>query len=250
MINAASSVEPAPISKFALTLIDLMDRVEYRRVTPEDQLDPVYRLRYEAYRREEFIPINSDRIVLDEFDVFPNCYCYGIYIDGQLASSLRIHCLTPDFRRSPNYFVFGDVLDPLLDKGKVIIDPGRFTTDYEASLSFPALPFLTLRIATMAVEHFSADYVLNAVRPEHGAFYRRVFRSFVMGEARHYHGLSFPIVLYACEIAVMYADLLERYPFFRSTEAEREALFGPNPRPVPLVRPTVRQANRAHLNLV
>jgi hypothetical protein len=250
MINAAATVEHAPISKFALTLIDLMDRVEYRRVTLEDQFDPIYRLRYEAYRREEFISVNSERIVRDEFDALPNCFCYGIYIDGRLASSLRLHCLTPAFRRSPNHSVFGDVLDPLLDKGKVILDPGRFTADYEASLSFPALPFLTLRIATMAVQHFSADYVLNAVRPEHGAFYRRVFHSFVISEARHYHGLSFPIVLYACDIAVMYADLLDRYPFFRSTEAEREALFGPQPQTVSNVRPSVRQANRVELKLV
>ena len=36
----------------------------------------------------------------------------------------------------------------------------------------------------------------------------------------------------------------------RAGEAEREALFGPNPQPVPLVRPSVRQANRVHLKLV
>ena len=49
-------------SQFALTLIDLLDRVRYRRVSPQDQLDPVYRLRYEAYRREDFIPINAQEI--------------------------------------------------------------------------------------------------------------------------------------------------------------------------------------------
>ena len=250
MINAASSVDQAPISKFALTLIDLMDRVEYRRVIAEDQMDPVYRLRYEAYRREESVPENARHVVHDEFDDLPNVYCYGIYIDDRLVSSVRFHLLTDKLRHSLSYSIFSDVLDPLLDEGKVILDPGRFTTDYEASLSFPALPFLTLRIATMAVQHFSAYYVLNAARPEHGAFYRRVFRSYVMSEARHYHGLAFPIVLYACQIAVMYDDLLERYPFFRSTETEREALFGPNPQPVPLVRPSVRQANRVHLKLV
>ena len=38
-------------SRFALTLIDLLDRVQYRRVSVDEQFDPVYRLRYEAYRR-------------------------------------------------------------------------------------------------------------------------------------------------------------------------------------------------------
>ena len=34
-------------------------------MTFDDQFDPVYRLRYEAYRREEFIPINSQQVVRD-----------------------------------------------------------------------------------------------------------------------------------------------------------------------------------------
>ncbi len=139
--------------------------------------------------------------------------------------------------------MFSDVLDPLLDQGKTILDPGRFTADYEASLAFPALPFLTLRIATMAVWHFSVKYCLNSVRPEHVAFYRRVFRSTQFSEARHYHGLSFPIVLYACEIPVMFADLLRRYPFFRSMEDERKLMFDRN-ESVKVIRPSVRLAQR------
>ncbi|HTJ57860.1 MAG TPA: acetyltransferase [Devosiaceae bacterium] len=241
-MSAAIGNDNGPPSSFATTLIDLMDRVEYRRVTG-DRLDPVYRLRYEAYRREEFVPINAQEVVRDEFDDLPNAYCYGVYIDGQLVSSVRFHHLTRDFRKSLTYSIFPDVLDPLLDQGKIILDPGRFTADYNASLSFPALPFLTLRVATMAVQHFSADYVLNAVRSEHGAFYRRVFRSFILGEARHYHGLSFPIVLYACNISEMFADLLRRYPFFRSTPEEREMMFDRNEN-VRAIRPSVRLAQR------
>jgi len=205
-------------------------------------MDPVYRLRYEAYRREAFVSENPQQIVRDEFDDLPNVQCFGIYIDNRLVSSVRFHLLTRDYRNSLSYSIFSDVLDPLLDAGNVILDPGRFTADYESSLAYPALPFLTLRIATIAVQHYAADFVLNAVRSEHGAFYRRVFRSFVMSEARHYKGLSFPIVLYACEIAVMYEDLLRRYPFFRSTEQERQSLFG-RAGSVGMVRPTARLAN-------
>lgn len=229
-------------SNFAMTLIDLMDRVEYRRVAG-DQMDPVYRLRYDAYRREEFIPANSQQIVRDEFDDLPNAYCYGVYIDDQLVSSVRFHYLTPDFRESPSHSVFTDVLDPMLDRGMTILDPGRFTADYEASLAFPALPFLTLRIATMAVWHFSVKYCLNAVRPEHAAFYRRVFRSTQFSDARYYHGLSFPMVLYACDIPVIYGDLLRRYPFFRSTDEERKMMFDLN-ETVKVIRPSVRLAQR------
>lgn len=242
---SAASTPGETVSRFAGTLIDLLDRVEYRRINLEDEFDPVYRLRYEAYRREEFIPVNSERMVRDEYDDLPNAYCYGIYIDDELVSSVRFHHLTPSFRHSPNYGLFRDILDPILDAGHVVLDPGRFTADREASLAYPALPFLTLRIPTIAVLHFGARYCLNSVRQEHGAFYRRVYRSVALSEPRYHHGLSFPVMLYACDLLPFYDDLLRRYPFFRSTADERTALFGATGRSkVSIIRPTVRLAQR------
>lgn len=241
-MSAATQSLAAPISRFSGTLIDIMDRVEYRRVRPDEQFDPVYRLRYEAYRREDFVPFSPGGMVRDEFDDLPNAYCYGIYIDGQLVSSLRLHHLTRDDRTSPSHSVFGDVLDPILDAGESCIDPGRFTADYDATLAYPALPFLTLRIAVMAVRHFRVKYCLSSVRPEHTAFYRRVFQSTRMAEARYYHGLSFPMEMWACDCPVVYPGLLKRYPFFMSTEEERRRLFSP-PYAAPLwIRPSVRTA--------
>lgn len=222
---------------FSTTLLDLLDRVEYRRVDPADQFDPIYHLRYEAYRRESFVAANNQEIVRDEFDELPNAYCFGIYLDGRLVSSVRFHYMTPEFRMAPSYSVFTETLDPMLERGDTMIDPGRFTTDYEASLAYPALPYLTLRIPTMAVQYFNVRYVLSSVRPEHAAFYRRVYRSQQLAGPRFYHGLTFPMVLYACEIPVMYENMLQRYPFFRSTPEERDALFGPLGR-APLMQPS------------
>jgi hypothetical protein len=200
---------------------------------------PVYRLRYEAYRREEFIPINSQQVVRDEFDDLPNAYCFGIYIDGRLVCSLRLHHLTREFRISPSYSVFTDVLDPRLDNGEACIDPGRFTADFEATLAFPALPYLAVRLPVLAADHFDAKWGLASVRPEHGPFYRRVFRSTRWSEPRYYHGLTFPMELYACDIPVVREPVMRRYPFFASTPGERERLFGPVSRSA---RPSVRLA--------
>lgn len=237
--------EGGSVSRFAGTLLDLLDRVEYRRVSPEDHFNPIYRLRYEAYRREDFVPVNSQEMVRDDYDDLPNVHCYGVHIDGALVSTVRFHHLTPTFRHSPNYSLFGDILDPILDAGHVVLDPGRFTTDREASLAYPALPFLTLRIPTIAVLHFQAKYCLNSVRQEHGAFYRRVYRSVALSEPRTHQGLSFPVVLYACDLIPIYDDLVRRYPFFRSTEEERERMFGPVGRSgLDGIRPSARQAQQ------
>jgi hypothetical protein len=120
---------------------------------------------------------------------------------------------------------FPDVLSPLLDQGQSFIDPSRFTADYEASLAYPALPFLTLRIAVMATEYFRTDACLALVRREHSAFYRRVFGSVELADARAYPGLAFPVVLFSSVAGMTRSYIYERYPFFRSTEAEREQLF-------------------------
>ena len=242
MSVAAPSQAPA-VSQFAGTLVDILDRVEYRRVSPADVNDAVYRLRYEAYRRENFYPFNSLGLLRDEFDNFdayPNSWNFGVYIDGVLSSALRIHHLTPECRKSPANSLFGDLLEPLLDQGMTFIDPTRFTVDYEASLAYPALPFLTLRLAVMATRHFKASYGLHCVRPEHGAFYKRVLSSSLMCEARKWHDVGFPMELWGTRVEEVYEKTLRRYPFFNSSDTERRQLFAP-PHATPIwVHPTPR----------
>ena len=226
---SADTAHTADLSRpprFADTLADLLDRVEYRRVDLACEADPVYRLRYDAYRREEFIPTNSQQIAGDKFDYTPNAYCFGVSIDGKLVSSVRFHHVSPEARWSPSRTIWPDILDPLLDSGESYIDPSRFTADQEASLAFPALPFLTLRIVTMASEFFGVRYCLHSVREEHAAFYVRMFGSKERGELRSYEGLDFPVVMYMADIPAVRDKVKRRFPIFMSTEEEREALFG------------------------
>jgi hypothetical protein len=219
------AVGSAPISRFAGTLIDVLDRVEYSRVAMDVPDNPVYRLRYEAYRREEFVPFNDAGVVIDDLDGSPNAMCFGVHIDGELVSSIRIHHLSQACRISPSMRTFPEVLGPLLDQGRSYIDPSRFTADYEASLAYPALPFLTLRIAVMGIEYFNASGCLALVRPAHSAFYKRVFAAVEMGDLREYPGLAFPVKLYGSDAVESRDHVFGRFPFFRSTKAERDALF-------------------------
>ena len=212
-------------SRFAANLLDVLDEVEYRRVPFKDQFDPVYRLRYEAYRREGFIAPNSERVVFDEHDEAPNVYCFGVYMSGRLVSSIRFHHVTPQQRISPSRVVFPETLGKMLDEGHSYIDPSRFTADHEATLAFPALPYLTLRVVAMASEYFNVTYCVSSVRVEHAAFYRRVFNSRRLPGVGHYPGISFPMHLYAAEVAAIRNRVAERYPFFMSTRQEREAFF-------------------------
>lgn len=245
-VVSVSSNGASASSHFAGTLLDLLDRVEYRKADLNAPFDPVYRLRYEAYRREDFIPANSERIAGDQFDHAPNAMCFGVYIDGELVSSIRLHHVTPKERSSPSRLIYADVLDPLLDQGKSYIDPSRFTADREATLAYPALPFLTLRIASMASVHFNVDFCLSSVRPEHVAFYKRVFMSRQIGGIRYYPGLHFPVVCYAADVPVIRDRVHRRYPFLMATDEEHKALFdSPAGAVRPFVRPSAREARAA-----
>lgn len=219
-------VENASSSPFGQTLSDLLDRVSYRRVDLKEQFDPVYQLRYEAYRREEFIPINSQKVASDRYDHTPNAYCFGVYVEDRLVSSIRFHHATPECRDSPSRSIYPELLDPWLDAGETFIDPSRFTADHEASLSLPGLPFLTTRIIVMASDYFGVNYCMSTVRPEHGAFYRRVFHSKPMGEIRYYEGLNFPVQAFVANVPKVLPSIYARYPFYRATAGEKELLFG------------------------
>jgi hypothetical protein len=64
---------------------------------------------------------------------------------------------------------------PKLDQGLVFIDSTRFVADPEKARNFPELPYVTVRLGSMAGVHFHADFGLAIVRAEHQAFYRRFF---------------------------------------------------------------------------
>lgn len=248
MRNEAAPIAGSRTTRFAATLMDILDRVEYRRVDLSELSDPVFKLRYEAYRREDFIPANADEIASDDLDRVPNGMCYGIYIDGQLVSSLRLHHLTAEHRHSPSMTAYADILHPMLDKGMHFIDPSRFTADRDAALAFPALPFLTLRLAAMACEYFVPDYCLSSIRQEHAAFYKRVFASEQWaGERFLGGGLKFPVRLYAASYTAIRDNVADRFPFFMSTPEEREKMFGANPDAhyLGLIQPTARMAAMA-----
>jgi len=162
----------------------LFDRVDYRLIeTPEEQ-DQLYLMRYRAYTRGGLIPTSGSERYSDRYDDAPNAWTFGIYVDGELYSSIRLHVLTSEQRMSCTTDLFGDILHPRLDRGEVFVDPARFVADPEKAQRFPELPYLTVRLAYLACEYFNADTGLALVRPTHQAFYRRVFLNETIAEPR------------------------------------------------------------------
>jgi hypothetical protein len=204
--------------------IELLDQVDYRLAETEEEKDEIYRLRYRAYLNEGAIEPNRDRKVTDPFDNLPNSWIFGVYFEGVLSSSLRISVASPEWPDTPSMSVFPDILEPQLEKGKVMIDPTRFVADPERARRIPELPYMTLRLAYVACEYFHADLGLASVRAEHQAFYRRVFLH-TISPPRDYPTLTKPICLMAIEFPSMRDKVFARYPHLRSSYFERRMLF-------------------------
>lgn len=219
-------VPRAATNTFSERLAELAARIEFRRADSDAEREEIFRLRYRAYLREGAISANAAGRFADEDDDADNAYLMGVYIDGALATSLRLHIAskkrTPD---CPSLHVFSDILRPLLDDGHVLVDTTRFVADERLSRLHRGLPYVTIRLCVVAAEHFGGDHLLAAVRSEHQAFYKRAFGSEVLCESRPYPPLLKPISLTTLYFPTSGDELYRRYPFYRSTEFERRKLF-------------------------
>jgi len=104
-----------------------LDRIDCRRADSDEERETIFRLRYQAYLRDGSISANSTKSFSDPYDEMGNVFLFGLYIDGDLASSVRIHVASKDQPVFPSLEVFPDILRPELDAGKVIVDPTRLS---------------------------------------------------------------------------------------------------------------------------
>jgi hypothetical protein len=203
----------------------LFDRVDYRRIETPEEKDRLYLMRYRAYLQGGLILPSKSLRVSDRYDDAPNASTFGIYVDGELCSSLRLHVLTSEWRMSYATELFGDVLHPRLDQGEIFVDPARFVADPEKAQRFPELPYLTLRLAFLACEYFNADTGLALVRAEHQAFYRRVCLHETIAEPRSFPNVLKKVALMASDHRAQREQVLARFPIMRSSAFERRTLF-------------------------
>jgi hypothetical protein len=221
--------DPAlPQETFSDRVARLLDRIDCRLAESDAEREAIFRLRYQSYLREGAISPNFSRTFSDPYDQSENVWLFGLYLDGELASSIRIHVASRECPRFPGLDVFPDLLQPELDAGKVIVDPTRFVTDRRLSKLHRGLPYVTLRLCWLAADYFEADHFLVAIRAEHQAYYRRTFQHRLLCGPRPYPLLAKPISLMTVRYPDVADEVHRRYPFFRSTFFERRMLFEPD----------------------
>jgi hypothetical protein len=214
-------------SRFADRVAKMLEHVDYRPAVRLADREAAYRLRYEAYLRENLLNPRLDAILYDEiYDKSPNSLTTMTYIEGELASTVRVHVIADEVAVSPTRDVFPDVLAPHLGRRHVILDSSRLAARAEMARRFPELPYFAVRPGWMAAQHFNADYMVLSCASAHQAYYRRVLRFQTWSGLRSYPKVMAKVVCMGLEFAAERDGVEARYPSFRSTPVEREALFG------------------------
>src|SRR4051812_49899196 len=120
--------------------LDLLDQVDYRLVQTAEEKEQVYNLRYKAYLREgAVLPSGSGRVT-DEYDDLPNSFIFGVYVDGELYSSIRISILSSQWRQSLSAGMFSALINTGPDRGQAIVGPTRFVAEPAKLRPLPPLP--------------------------------------------------------------------------------------------------------------
>lgn len=194
-------------------VIEALKHARYKVLTDNQDLEKVYRLRYDCYRAERSIAKNERCIMTDAFDETANCVHVAVEMGGEIFASVRLHLISKLSFASPTMEVFPEVLDEI-KRGQTALDSTRFVIDSSARKQRVPLHFLVLRIPFLATMFYDIDLALAPVRTEHTAFYRRYLGYEPAADPRSYPGLKKPIQLLTAKVREQRDAVLARTPVF------------------------------------
>jgi hypothetical protein len=154
-----------------------------------------------------------------------NAWVTTTFIADELASTLRIDVANREGDYLPSFDIFADVLEPLLRDGHTIVEATRLATRLRIAQGMSELPYIALRPAYLAAEYFNADFIVTTDRAEHRAFYQRAFGYEQWGEARKCSRLNRDVTCMGLNFLRVRDRVEAKFPYLRSSKAEREALF-------------------------
>ena len=221
----------AAINSSLSTLSDhvfkLLERVEYRVASNPADREAVFRLRYDAYRRIGFLkPRPDDRLYDPLYDDDPKAWITMTFVDGDLAGTVRVNMGACERAVLPGLQAFAEILAPRLRARQALIEFTRLASRLSLSGGYPELAYVIMRPGFMAAQHLDADFAVATPRAEHVAFYTRAFGAALWSPPRDYPGLTAKLACMGAEYRAVRNVIETRYPFYRSTAAERAALFG------------------------
>ncbi|MGD1923991.1 MAG: hypothetical protein ACFB03_07345 [Paracoccaceae bacterium] len=201
------------------------------QATADPQMDEVYSLRYRAYLKESAIEPNCTRRFIDNYDLNRTSVPLGVVNQrGRLIGAIRFAVQPPmshgimDFRSSPEFQVFPDVLRQLEQDDRPIASGARFAIEPENPRR-SEIAVLLMLAQVVAARASGAKWGLATVRGSHLHFYRRFCAMKPLCEPRRMPNLNYDYTLMGVDIDEAYADVIARYPQACRDYFEREHPF-------------------------
>jgi hypothetical protein len=227
-------------SRFSDRILRLLEQVEHRVAKTSEDREMAFRLRYDAYVRNGLVEPRGDARLYDQcYDDADHSWITMTFIDGELVGTTRVNLAFSEDGIMPAYSVYPDAIGPKLKLHQKLVEFTRTAARLEFSKLYPELPYITLRPGYLAAEHFSVDYAIASARTDHVPFFRRIFGFVPWSEPREYPAFTAKVACLGADFFAVRNRIEARYPFFRSTQAEREALFGPAQTTAPQQMPRV-----------
>jgi hypothetical protein len=167
----------------------------------------------------------------DEADDTPNAWLIGIYVEGVLASTIRLHLAWRPEHLLPVSESFADIIEPRLKAGEMLLDATRHSSRLEFTRAYPFLPYVTMRPGFLAEDYFGVDFITGTCRAEYQPAFRRMYGAVNWSSPRPYPPLTREHALMGYDCKAKWRATRERYSFLRSNPDEQVRLFGQSSNP-------------------
>lgn len=174
-----------------------------RKASGQDELEAIFRLRYDSYLRKGYIPSNPDGIMLDEWDELSTTTHFVSIENGELIGAVRL--VMDSTKGLPMERVFPEAIRLLRKQDRKVAEASTLVVAEVQSGSSHRLWVKLCRALWEEAEARHIDDLCVAVTQNHLGFYKRLlFES--MGKGRHYKSLNgilaYPLRVRVAEVRV------------------------------------------------
>jgi hypothetical protein len=115
---------------FSDRVLRFLERVEHRIARTDCEREAAFRLRHDAYVRNDLMQPRPDRRLFDKpYDTAANAWITTTFVDGELAATTRLNLGIGEDCILPSMAVYPDVVAPRLKAGFVILETTRLAAN-------------------------------------------------------------------------------------------------------------------------
>lgn len=187
-------------------------------LTGELELQEGYAMRYRSYLNEGAILPNNTRRFIDNYDLHQTSLMIGVVNQrGRVVGSIRFAVQPPishgimDFRSSPEFNVFSDVVQELEKDDRPIASGARFSIEPDNPRRSEIALLLMIAQVT-AARAAGAKWGIATARGSHLSFYRRFLMMKPLCEERQMPNLAYCYTLLGSDLDANFSSSIEQFP--------------------------------------